>query len=102
MTDVFTSSLADRVGVSATTDFATIVLSESVDSGLATDVELVAEGGGADVEPVGVVGTELTSRGSLDPLCPLKQTKLIILIIAEITHSACYQNEKSKYLRQGP
>lgn len=74
MADVLSSSPADTVFVGATANFATIVLSKSVDATLSADVQLVADRGGASVEPVGVVRGELTSRGGLDPLCPLNES----------------------------
>ena len=51
--------------------FARVVLSEGVDSDLASNVELVGDGGSSDVEPVSIVRSEVLEASSLVVLGPL-------------------------------
>ena len=51
--------------------FARVVLSEGVDSDLASNVELVGDGGSSDVEPVSIVRSEVLEASSFVVLGPL-------------------------------
>ena len=53
------------LSVSAVSLVSTVVLSEGVDTNLASNVELVGDGGSSDVEPVGIIGSEVPGAGSL-------------------------------------
>ena len=44
---------------------ATIVGSQGGEANFASDVELVGDGGGSDIEPVAVIGSKILEAGSL-------------------------------------
>ena len=55
--DVLSTGLAVVLGLGSTSHLGAVVLSESLDSSLFSHVELVGDGGGTSVEPVGIVGS---------------------------------------------
>lgn len=57
-----------------------VVLAESVDAGLAANVQLVGNGGSADVEPVGVVRREILLATGLIIGGPLGMSDLVTLL----------------------
>ena len=59
------------LGADTVSLFARVVLSEGVDSNLASHVELVGDGGSSDVEPVGIIRSEVLEASSLVVLGPL-------------------------------
>lgn len=63
----------------------TVVLAEGLDTDLASDVELVGNGGGADVKPVIVVGAEFIGAGGLNVASPLNWYIIIKLSIKVFT-----------------
>ena len=69
--DVLTSGLGEVLSAGSDSLVATVVLAEGVDTGSLAHVELVGNGGGTDVKPVIIVGSELASAGSLGVLGPL-------------------------------
>ena len=69
--DVLASSLDGVLGAGAVSLGATVVLAEGVDTSLLAHVELVSDGGGAGVEPVVIIGGELSSAGGLGVFGPL-------------------------------
>lgn len=60
------------LGVSAVALVAAVVLAEGLDADLTSHVELVGDGGGTDVEPVIVIGGQLSGARGLDMAGPLK------------------------------
>ena len=69
--DVLSSSSAVVLSAGTEALVATVVFTELVDTRLLFHVELVADGGGAGVEPVFIVGGEFSCGGGLDVLGPL-------------------------------
>lgn len=59
---------------------ATVVGLEGRDSNLASDVELVSNGGSSGVEPVAVVGGEVLETSSLNVLGPVRHLNLVALL----------------------
>ncbi len=63
----------------------TVVLAEGLDTDLASHVELVGNGGGAEVKPVIVVGAEFIGAGGLNVASPLNWYIIIKLLIKVFT-----------------
>lgn len=77
---------------------ATVVGLESGDSNLASDVELVGDGGSSDVEPVLVVGSKVLVAGGLDVLSPLYKGSQVHcfshIFNPDLVHRHIYQDEQ--------
>lgn len=71
VSDHFTSSLVVLGGANTVSLFATVVGLKSGDTDLASDIELVGNGGSSDVEPIAVVGSKILVTSSLNVLGPL-------------------------------
>lgn len=69
--DVLASSLARFLNLGAAVSLASEVLAEPVDASLLSHVELVADGGGAGVEPVVIERGEFLVASGLNGLGPL-------------------------------
>ena len=69
--DVLSGGLAGVLSLGAIAGLGSEVLAESVDANLVSHVELVADGGGAGVEPVIIERGELLVAGGLNGLGPL-------------------------------
>ena len=78
--DVLASGLPGVLTIDTSTSLSTVVLAEALDANLLPHVKLVADGGGARVEPVIVERAKLTEAGSLNGLGPLLN---IIILITE-------------------
>ena len=59
------------LGVGSVSLVGSVVLSQSVDSNLASHVELIGDGSSSDVEPVIIVGGEVFGTGRLLVCLPL-------------------------------
>lgn len=57
-----------------------VVLSESVDSDLSSNVELIGNGGSSDVKPVSIIRSEILVASCLVVSSPLKELKIRIWI----------------------
>jgi len=55
-----------------------VVLSESVDSDLSSNVELIGNGGSSDVKPVSIIRSEILVASCLVVSSPLKELKIRI------------------------
>ena len=75
--DVLASSHSGVLFLDTTAGLATKVLAEGLDTDLLSHVELVADSGGAGVEPVVVEGSELFVASGLNGLGPLLNIILI-------------------------
>ena len=71
VSDHFSSALVVLGGSHTVSLLATVVGLKSGDTDLASDVELVSNGGSSDVEPVAIVGGEILVTSSLNVLGPL-------------------------------
>ena len=71
VSDHFTSSLVVLGRADAVSLLATVVGLKGGDADLASDIELVSNGGSSDVEPVTVVGSKILVTSSLNVLGPL-------------------------------
>jgi hypothetical protein len=71
VSDHFTSSLVVLGRADSISLLATVVGLKSGDADLASDIELVSNGGSSDVEPVTVVGSKILVTSSLNVLSPL-------------------------------
>ena len=69
--DVLSSSSAVVLSAGTEALVATVVFTEGMDTRLLFHVKLVANGGGAGVEPVFIIGGKFSSGGGLDVLGPL-------------------------------
>ena len=79
--DTFTGSVSLVLGSGSVSLLSSEVLTETLDSDLLSHVELVADGGGTDVEPVLRVWGKLLEASGLSvlgPLCVLNNIKLEI------------------------
>lgn len=75
--DVLTGSEARLLLQGTAVSFASVVLAETLNTALLPHVELVADGGGARVEPIVVKGVQLLVAGSLNDDRPLLNIILI-------------------------
>ncbi len=71
VSDHFTSALVVLGRADAVSLLATVVGLKGGDADLASDIELVSNGGSSDVEPVAVVGSKILVTSSLNVLGPL-------------------------------
>lgn len=71
VSDHFTSALVVLGRADTASLLATVVSLESGHANLASDVELVSNGGGSNVKPVAVIGSEILVTSSLNVLGPL-------------------------------
>jgi hypothetical protein len=71
VSDHFTSSLVVLGWTDTVSLLTTVVRLQSRHTNLASDVELISDGGSSDVKPVAVVGAEILETSSLNVLGPL-------------------------------
>ena len=71
VSDHFSSCLVVLGRADAASLLATVVSLKGGDTDLASDIELVSNGGSSDVEPVAVVGSKILVTSSLNVLGPL-------------------------------
>lgn len=70
--DVLASSLSNVLSAGSVVLLATVMFTETVDTDLLLHVDLVGDGGSAVVQPVAIIGGELSKASSLSVLGPLK------------------------------
>ena len=75
VSDHFTSALVVLGRADTVSLLATVVSLEGRDTDLASDIELVSNGGSSGVQPVAIVGSEILVTSSLNVLGPLFQRK---------------------------
>ena len=63
--DNLTGRESSVLGLGAVPLLGGVVLTEGLDTGLSTDVQLVGDGGGADIEPVRIVRAQVLEARSL-------------------------------------
>jgi hypothetical protein len=84
VSDHFTSTLVVLGGANAASLLATVVSLQSRHTNLSSDIELIGDGSGSDVQPVAVVWSEILVTSSLNVLGPLHNKNTTITSVSQL------------------